>query len=186
MTQNVEIKARANNFQLQAELAEKISDSAPDTIVQLDTFFKVEHGRLKLREFPDSPAQLIFYQRSDVPGPKVCDYQISESQDPAGLKAILSDAYAVIATVAKTRRLMINGRTRIHIDQVKGLGNFIELEVVLSEGESIAEGEHEAEQLMDSLQIREQDLISQAYVDLILKKSDIELDELFIRQLVYR
>jgi adenylate cyclase class IV len=169
MAQNVAIKALANEFELQALLAEKISVSPPGTLVQLDTFFKVEHGRLKLREFPESPAQLIFYQRSDVPGPNLSDYQITESQDPEGLKRRLSEAYTIIATVAKTRRLMINGRTRIHIDQVKGLGNFIELEVVLSEGESIAEGESEAKRLMDHLQIREQDLIAQAYVDLILE-----------------
>ena len=186
MAQNLEIKARANNFQLQAELAEKISDSPPETLVQRDTFFNVEHGRLKLREFPDSPAQLIYYQRSDINGPKLSDYQITESQDPEGLKGILSDAYTVIATVAKTRRLMLSGRTRIHIDQVEGLGNFIELEVVLSEGESISEGESEAKQLMDSLQIREEDLISEAYVDLIIKDSASELDDMLIRQLVYR
>ena len=186
MAQNIEIKARANDYQLQLGLAEEISDSAPETIVQLDTFFEVDHGRLKLREFPDGPAQLIFYQRRDVLGPTLSDYQITESQDPEGLKRILSDAYKVIATVSKTRRLMVNGRTRIHLDQVKGLGNFIELEVVLSESESIAEGESEAKQLMDSLQIREQDLVAQAYVDLIVKNSESELDDFFIRQLVYR
>jgi adenylate cyclase class IV len=181
MPQNVEIKARANDFEVQALLAEKMSDSPPETLIQLDTFFKVEHGRLKLREFPDSPAQLIFYQRSDVSGPKLSDYQITESQDPEGLKRILSDAYTIIATVTKTRRLMINGRTRIHIDKVEGLGNFIELEVVLCEGESIADGQSEAKQLMDSLQIREQDLLAQAYVDLILSKSEGELDDEIIR-----
>ncbi|MFT5135306.1 MAG: adenylate cyclase class IV [Arenicella sp.] len=186
MPQNIEIKARANDFQLQGLLAEKMSDTPPETLVQLDTFFKVEHGRLKLREFPDGPAQLIFYQRSDVPGPKLSDYQITESLDPEGLKKILSNAYTTIATVAKTRRLLISGRTRIHIDEVKGLGNFIELEVVLSEGESIAGGQSEAKKLMDRLQIREQDLIAQAYVDLILKNSESELDDAVIRQLVYR
>ena len=176
MAQNVAIKARANDYELQALLAAKISDSPPETLVQLDTFFKVEHGRLKLREFPDSPAQLIFYQRSDVPGPKLSDYQITELQAPEGLKRILSGAYAIIATVAKTRRLMISGRTRIHIHQVKGLSNFIELEVVLSEGESITEGESEAKELMDHLQIHEQNLIAQAYVDLIIENSENELD----------
>ncbi|MFT5608675.1 MAG: adenylate cyclase class IV [Parvicella sp.] len=181
MPQNVEIKARANDFEVQALLAEKMSDSPPETLIQLDTFFKVEHGRLKLREFPDSPAQLIFYQRSDVSGPKLSDYQITESQDPEGLKRILSDAYTIIATVTKTRRLMINGRTRIHIDKVEGLGNFIELEVVLCERESIADGQSEAKQIMDSLQIREQDLLAQAYVDLILSKSEGELDDEIIR-----
>jgi adenylate cyclase class IV len=186
MAKNVEIKARANDFRLQTLLTEKMSDSPPETLIQLDTFFKVEHGRLKLREFPDRPAQLIFYQRSDVAGPKLCDYQITESQDPEGLKSILSNAYTIIATVAKTRRLMINGRTRIHLDQVKGLGNFIELEVVLSEGESIAEGQSESKQLMDRLQISENDLVAQAYVDLILENPESELDDLLVRQLVYR
>lgn len=186
MPQNIEIKARANDFKLQSGLAEELSDTPPQTLIQLDTFFKVESGRLKLREFPDSPAQLIFYHRSDVSGPKLSDYQITESKDPKGLKTILSDAYAVIATVAKTRRLMMSGRTRIHIDQVKGLGNFIELEVVLAQGQSIKDGELEAKQLMDKLQIREEDLISEAYLDLIVAGSASELDDMLIRQLVYR
>lgn len=186
MAQNVEIKACANDFQLQTELAEQISDSRPETLIQLDTFFKVESGRLKLREFPESPAQLIFYHRNNINGPKLSDYQITESQDPEGLKRILSEAYTVTATVAKTRRLMMSGRTRIHMDQVKGLGNFIELEVVLGEGESIEEGEFEAEQLMDKLQICEEDLVSEAYVDLIVSGSASELDDMLIRQLVYR
>jgi adenylate cyclase class IV len=186
MAKNVEIKARANDFQSQTLLAEKMSDSPPETLIQLDTFFKVEHGRLKLREFPDRLAQLIFYQRCGVPGPKVSDYRITESQDPEGLKSILSDAHTIIATVAKTRRLMIHGRTRIHLDQVIGLGNFIELEVVLCEGESIAEGQSEAKQLMDRLEIGEKDLIAQAYVDLILENPESELDDVLVRQLVYR
>ncbi|MEJ2144810.1 MAG: class IV adenylate cyclase, partial [Acidobacteriota bacterium] len=76
-------------------------------------------------------------------------------------------ALGVIGRVRKRRRLYLAGNTRIHLDEVEGLGSFLELEVVLSGSQTVAEGEAVAQSLMRELGIPESDLIQGAYVDLI-------------------
>ncbi|GCC17076.1 hypothetical protein chiPu_0020472 [Chiloscyllium punctatum] len=112
--------------------------------------------------------QLIFYQRADMDGPKLSDYSISSTTDPDGLTKVLSDALGVKGIVKKERWLYMVGQTRIHVDQVKGLGNFMELEVVLGEDQSLEEGEAIAQKLMDELGIKKEDLLTGAYMELIL------------------
>lgn len=171
MAQNIEIKARATNFSSQLKLGGKISDKALVTLIQKDTFFTVAVGRLKLREFPDalpySKAQLIFYRRADQSGPKLSEYHITETDDAMGLKHVLQKAYGIRQVVNKVRSLYMVGRTRLHFDSVENLGDFIELEVVLGEHDSVQDGQAEAEALMRQLNIRENDLIDVAYVDLL-------------------
>jgi predicted adenylyl cyclase CyaB len=167
MARNIEIKARASNVVSQLKLAEKISDQALVTLVQEDTFFNVTDGRLKLREFPDAKANLIFYRRVNTSGPKLSNYHITEIDDAAGLKNVLQKAYGVRHVVKKIRSLYMLGRTRLHFDVVEGLGDFIELEVVLEQYDSIESGEAEAESLMQQLNIQASDLIDVAYVDLL-------------------
>jgi len=167
MAKNIEIKARAHDVEQQAALAEALSDTARETLVQHDTFFVTPSGRLKLREFPDAPAQLIYYNRVDIEGPKLSEYYITETDDGAGLKNVLSRAYEQRQVVKKVRQLYMSGRTRLHFDSVEGLGDFIELEVVLSEQDSLEGGQQEADQLMAALNIRSEDLIDVAYADLL-------------------
>ena len=167
MAQNIEIKARANDFETQYQLAQKLSDTPLSVLEQSDTFFNVPKGRLKLREFPDQAAQLIFYHRNNVSGPKLSDYHICETQDPVGLKTILNKAYGQAIVVNKNRHLFFKGRTRIHFDTVENLGHFIELEVVLVEGEEPKHAQQEANELMQALGIAEQDLVQGAYADLL-------------------
>lgn len=167
MARNIEIKAHANSFKRQLAAGEELSDQPLATLIQEDTFFNVPDGRLKLREFPDSPAMLIFYNRIDTQGPKLSDYHITETNDGAGLKSVLTKAYGIRAIVKKERSLYMSGRTRLHFDQVENLGEFIELEVVLSNDDSIEGGEAEAQDLMSKLNIQAKDLIDVAYVDLL-------------------
>lgn len=167
MANNIEIKARAAAYNKQFASARDLADAAPISMSQRDTFFNVETGRLKLREFDDAAAQLIFYQRSDAAGPTCSDYQITEVPNPQGVKDILSTAYGVRRVVTKQRVLLMVGRTRIHFDCVDDLGKFIELEVVLTEGDSISEADLEAKQLMESLAIEAGHLVDVAYVDLL-------------------
>lgn len=169
MAQNIEIKARASNFKHQLDLAETASDQARQTLVQEDTFFVTPQGRLKLREFPDAPAQLIYYNRIDTQGPKLSEYFITATDDALGLKDVLSKAYGVRQVVKKVRHLYMSGRTRLHFDEVEGLGHFIELEVVLGDGDSMDEGQQEATLLMSALNIKDDDLIDVAYADLLDK-----------------
>jgi predicted adenylyl cyclase CyaB len=165
---NIEIKARALNFDEIKARAEGLSDIPVQVIAQEDTFFKTPQGRLKLRRITDH-AQLIYYTRPDQAGPKRSDYHLTRSDDPENLKRVLELAYGIRGVVRKTRYLYLVGQTRVHLDDVEGLGQFMELEVVLEEGQSDAEGQKIAEDLMSALGVEPGDLIDGAYMDLIGK-----------------
>src|SRR5712691_7596603 len=130
MPVNIEIKARARDFADVRRRAEALSGGPAQIIPQEDTFFKVPAGRLKLRALADR-AQLIYYERPEGQGPKRSDYHIFETSDPEALKITLALALGVRGVVRKTRYLYLVGQTRIHLDDVDGLGQFIELEVVM-------------------------------------------------------
>jgi adenylate cyclase class IV len=167
MPSNIEIKARVSDPSRLRMLAERLSDTAPETIEQFDTFFPCSHGRLKLRRFSAQAGELISYTRADVAGAKQSDYAIASTSTPDDLLAVLSAALGVERTVTKTRVLLRAGQTRIHLDSVLGLGSFVELEVVLRDDQPPAEGHRIARELMTALDIRECDLIEGAYADLL-------------------
>jgi predicted adenylyl cyclase CyaB len=141
--------------------------SVPQVLVQRDTFYHAPTGRLKLREFADGAAELIYYERPDRLGPKTSIYSRTPVPDAASMRELLGRCLGTKAVVAKSRELFLIGRTRIHLDTVEGLGSFVELEVVLAAGQTDAEGEQIASALMTQLGIREADLVGQAYVDLL-------------------
>ena len=170
MARNIEIKARARNFQHQLEIGQGITTKPLTILKQKDTFFIVEKGRLKLREFPDQDAQLIFYHRSDQAGPKLSDYHITRTPDADQLKETLTLTMGKLGEVTKERTLLMCGRTRMHFDRVANLCEFIELEVVLQDNENIEQGEQEASELMRTLKIDASDLIECAYLDLLKEK----------------
>lgn len=167
MAQNIELKARANAFAQQQDVAAQLAQDEAQIIEQRDTFYKVDVGRLKLRRFADDTAELIYYRRDDSTGPTLSEYVISKALDPDSLHEILNRAYGVIAQVNKCRLLYLVGRTRLHFDVVESLGEFIELEVVLEEFDTLKEGQNEANNLMNALNIKTEDLIDVAYADLI-------------------
>ena len=167
MPNNVEIKATLSDRDACLQRVQSLCGTPPTRILQTDTFFFCERGRLKLRTFEDGTGELIFYQRSDQAGPKNSSYVISPSHDPTSLRETLQQAYGVRAVVKKERLLLMSGRTRIHIDRVEDLGDFLELEVVLTDAETFSAGRQEAEQLMQQLGITEDALIEPAYVDLL-------------------
>jgi adenylate cyclase class IV len=165
MSRNIEIKARAADLSQIEARARAIADQGPFDLTQDDTFFVCSHGRLKLRELAPDQGELIFYQRPDVPGPKLSEYTMASTSTPAVMRAALTGALGVIGRVHKRRRLYLAGQTRIHLDRVKGLGTFVELEVVLTDSQSVSAGEAIAERLLAQLGIRKADLVSGAYID---------------------
>ncbi len=167
MPRNVEIKARLADFDRTRQRANEISGSKGEVIVQEDIFFHCPNGRLKLRIFADNSAELIAYSRADQAGPKTCEYVISKVPDSQTMRDALERSIGVRSVVRKTRYLFLAGRTRIHVDRVDGLGDFLELEVVLGPGEDEAVGVAEADRLMTKLKIPAAALIDRAYVDLI-------------------
>lgn len=168
MARNVEIKARLVSVESIEPRVAALADRGPECIVQDDTFFRCREGRLKLRDFGDGRAELIAYRRADIAGPKLSDYRITRSDDPAGLRDALERALGVLGRVRKRRTLYLAGPTRIHLDRVEGLGDFLELEVVLADTQSVADGEAVARSLLDRLGIAAGALIDGAYLDLLI------------------
>ncbi len=110
---------------------------------------------------------MIFYRRSNHAGPKESYFQTTETNSPDALRLTLAEAYGQAGRMIKQRTVYKVGRSRIHLDKVQGLGDFLELEVVLSEDESQTTGIQEAEALMQQLGIRPGQLIDVVYVDLL-------------------
>jgi predicted adenylyl cyclase CyaB len=167
VARNIEIKARSTDFEKQTRIAANMADGPAMLIEQTDTFFRVPRGRLKLREFGNDTAELIQYTRADFPGPKESTYVRSLTHEPESLKEVLTTALGIRAVVKKRRTVFRVGQTRIHLDDVMGLGRFIELEVVLLPEQTAEEGAIVAEYLMSELGIQQADLIAGAYVDLL-------------------
>ena len=168
---NVEIKARvADPGALRARVA-AAATARPVIIGQRDTFFAVAHGRLKLRRFDDGSGELIFYERDDTTGPKTSTYSRSVCPDAAAVEAVLAHALGVRGVVEKRRELFMIGRTRVHLDDVRGLGHFVELEVVLDPSEAAAEGEREAHALLATLGVPAPALLAPAYIDLLERRA---------------
>jgi predicted adenylyl cyclase CyaB len=167
VARNIEIKARLDSLEAMAERVAALADQGPIEIRQDDTFFACGGGRLKLRAFSPTEGQLIFYRRPDQPGPRESRFVISPTAAPDSLRQALTLAYGQSGRVRKHRTLYLVGRTRVHLDRVEGLGSFLELEVVLAEGECPEAGVAEARRLMAALGIADSQLVEKAYVDLL-------------------
>lgn len=165
MPVNIEVKARAVDWDGQSAAARALCDACEE-LVQEDAFFRTPKGRLKLRVEGGRPAYLIYYEREDLSGPKSSRYLTAPVPDPASTRTLLAAAFGEGRVVRKRRRLYQVGRTRVHFDEVEGLGRFIELEVCLDPGQSRKEGEAVAEDLMRRLKIARTDLLEGAYADM--------------------
>ena len=168
MPSNIEIKARLTDLQATQRLVEAIADGPPQTLLQRDTFFVCSTGRLKLREIGDGSGELIAYQRADVADIKQSDYEISHVPDADALKEVLRRALGESVVVEKTRLLYLIGQTRVHLDRVTGLGDFLELEVVLAPGQSATAGQQFAASLLQQFQVERNDLLATAYADMLV------------------
>jgi predicted adenylyl cyclase CyaB len=171
MAGNVEWKARIHDLPHQRELAQQLAGTPPVLLEQVDTFFHVPHGRLKLRRLSPEHGQLIHYFRPDQKGLKQSSYRIVGTDQPEALHELLAQALGERGEVRKQRWLYRVGQVRIHLDEVEELGTFLEVEVVLYPGQSLAEGEQIAERFRLLLGVREEDLIAVAYIDLLMAQT---------------
>ena len=170
MARNVEIKARIPSVAALEPRVRALAKGESVEIRQDDTFFACPGGRLKLRQFEEAAGELIYYVRPDRPGPKESRYFLAPTNSPATLREVLTSAYGSCGRVKKIRQLLMIGRTRVHLDEVEGLGSFLELEVVLADGESLEAGVGEANELIARLGLDAADLVEGAYVDLLARK----------------
>ena len=163
---NIEIKARCEDIERAEENLSAIYAGPAGTFHQKDTYFKVVRGRLKLRELGPDEGHLIYYKREDVPGPKRSDYKVAFTSDPEAMRGMLSELLGTWVEVEKTRQVWLWENVRIHLDDVKGLGRFVELEAVTDES-GIVESHRRVETLMRALEIRGEQLVEGSYGDLL-------------------
>ncbi|GEM_PF-52674 len=165
---NVEVKARLGDLGAAREKLVSLGATEVGTFTQTDYYFEVPRGRLKLREVNGSDeVELIYYERADQAGPRACDATIVRLQraDAEPLKRILP----VRAVVKKRRSIYQLGPAEIHLDEVEGLGTFVEVEVRLGGGLSEGEAKELARDLLAKLGVREEDLVPYSNVDLVLE-----------------
>lgn len=163
---NVELKARCPDPAAAERAAVSLGAADRGLLRQLDTYFRVPNGRLKLRETDGRPAELIYYHRENTSGDRPSDYQLVPVPDPAALKSALAGALGVRGEVRKVRHLLMWHNVRIHLDTVEGLGAFLEFEAVLSEGEDEPTSYGRLSTLATALNVRDEDRLSHSYSDL--------------------
>lgn len=182
MATNLEFKAQC---QLLESLYPKLDDLNAihrETVHQVDTYFHVAKGkdssiseacapRLKLREIDEATeAWLIYYERPNHEASRYSQYQLCEIADPMPLKTLLTAALGVKTIVKKQRELWMFNNTRIHLDTVVDLGQFVELETVF-QGQTEAEAVNEHQHVKATLHLDTTDPVAVSYSDLIIQRS---------------
>ena len=152
-----------------ATLAAVLDLGAEDrgTPVQRDTYFHAVTGRLKLREAPPEPAELIGYARPDRSDPVVSAYELAPVFDPEAVTAVLAQTLGVRVVVEKARRLLVWRDVRIHLDRVAGLGDFVEVEALATSPGGPAAQEPKVAELRRALAIADERLVALGYADLV-------------------
>ena len=176
MPTNIEAKFRCPELGSVESRAQVFADNGPTILCQTDTYFEVPDGRLKLREFPDAPAELIGYSRADAAATRPSQWRIVTIDDPDSLKEILLGTCGLKTVVDKKRTLYLIGQTRVHLDEVEGLGSFVEIEVVLGEGDDEATGQTIANDVCEKLGLGSLTLEPRSYSDLTLEQESLKIN----------
>ena len=164
---NIEIKARVADLAHLRSVVESMADTKAEVLDQEDIFFAAPAGRLKLRILDEHTGELIHYHRPDAAEPRASRYRIAPTSDPLAMKTILVQVLPVTGSVRKRRLVYHLGQTRVHLDKVEGLGDFLELEVVLRPDQPEAEGVAIAHDLLHRLGIARDHHVQTAYIDLL-------------------
>lgn len=164
---NVELKARDPDPARTLALALALGASDEGEIRQRDTYFGGSHARVKLREQTPGDDELIAYRRPDDDEARVSEYLRVPVPDAGALREALEAAYGTSVVVAKLRRLLLWENVRIHLDDVEGLGSYVELEGLV-DGDDDGPARGRVERLRRELAIDDADLIAGSYSDLLL------------------
>jgi adenylate cyclase, class 2 len=164
---NIELKARLGDYATAKKVATTIATSQLGTQHQIDTYFHCHNGRLKLRQIDGLRAELIHYARANSEDPKPSDYQIVPLSNPETLKAALTAALGVRTVVEKRREVFLYHTARIHLDEVVGLGQFIEFEAVLGPDMDDTAGRALVDSLMCHFFVSPTDLLADSYGEMV-------------------
>lgn len=165
---NVEIKARCLYPERVRRALEEREAEFRGLDRQVDTYFRVPCGRLKLRE-GNIECNLIYYSRTDEAGPKDSHVTLYHTEHPAALKEILTNALGVLVVVEKEREIYFIDNVKFHVDTIEPLGSFVEIEAIDATG--TFGRDHllrQCAEYMAVLGIRQDDLISVSYSDMLM------------------
>ena len=165
---NIEIKARINEAARIRNLLLENNAKFIGIDHQQDTYFNVKSVRLKLRE-GNIENSLIYYERADLDGPKNSHFQLLKVTDSKQLKDVLEKSIGIKVIVRKKREIYFIGSIKFHIDEVPGLGSFIEIEASnLNDDISEEALLEQCEFYMKKFEIKPEDMVSNSYSDLLL------------------
>jgi len=166
MARNIEIKARVADLKGCRAAARRLADDEVGRLHQVDTYLHCRCGRLKLREM-EATAELIWYRRADRKTAKASDYLIAPVHQPEMLKAVLSAALGIWRVVDKRREVLLYENVRIHLDEVAGLGTFVEFEAVIRSDADERAAPGQFAYLRQRLGLSDEALIEGSYSDLV-------------------
>ena len=168
---NIEIKAKCSNQKVIRNILKTLNAEFIGLDHQIDTYFNTKTGRLKLRE-GNIENSIIYYDREDKSEPKESDVILLKTETGSPLKEILTKTIGVKAIVDKKREIYFIGNVKFHIDNVVGLGTFVEIEAIDKNGcidrEKLLE---QCQYYLDLFKINKTDLVSKSYSDLLLDKT---------------
>ncbi len=166
---NIEIKARCSNQDFIRNLLLDRQADFRGTDHQIDTYFQVPKGRLKLRQ-GSIENNLIHYDRPDQAGPKASEVHLYACQDGEALKATLVAALNIKVVVDKKREIYFIENVKFHLDQVEELGTFVEIEAIDSDG-SIGRDKlkEQCDYYLELFKVQEEDLLQNSYSDMLLE-----------------
>ncbi len=169
---NIEIKARTARTDALRKVLKEEGAVFKGVDFQTDTYFHCAAGRMKLRE-GNIENTLIHYRREDKEGPKESVVSLYHPQPDSNLKELLENALGVLVSVRKKREIYFVDNVKFHLDEVDGLGTFVEIEAIQDEKHSTAgELREQCTGFMDKMNIREEDLCTSSYSDMILEKDE--------------
>jgi predicted adenylyl cyclase CyaB len=168
---NYEFKAKCNNLEELESRIKQLDFLLIGTDHQIDTYFNVPNGRLKLRE-GNIENSVIHYHRSNAASAKQSDVTLFQHQPDKNLKEILTKALGVKIVVDKTRKIYLVDNVKFHFDDIAELGNFIEVEAIDKDGSiGVEKLKEQCNYYIQFLGIRDDQFIAESYSDLLVKKS---------------
>jgi predicted adenylyl cyclase CyaB len=167
LSRNLELKARCAKLEVCRQALSRLDIRLHEVELQTDTYFQISSGRLKLREIEGSRASLIWYERPDSEQARISQYHLTPIADLDSINTLLAAALGVRGRVSKRREIYLWHNVRIHLDEVAGLGSFVELEAVLGPGDQEGTAHERLEHLTRMLKLERSGYRGKSYADLL-------------------
>jgi len=165
MPRNLELKAFLHSRQRAEEVAKSLGAEFKGTLKQVDVYYRIPHGRLKMRSIEGGCHEMIYYVRPNRSGGRFSDYTVVPLRQPRVVARVFEQLYGIRTIVRKHRRLYLYKNARIHLDSVRDLGDFLEFEVMVVRG--VRQAGALLRQLTNAFGIRPSMRIASSYSDLM-------------------